>query len=253
MFRPRVIPVLLLKGEGLVKTVAFKKPNYIGDPMNAIKIFNDLEADELAFLDITATAENRMVSLDLVRDIGEEAFMPFSVGGGINTLDKVKKVINSGAEKVIINTAAYVNKKLIEESANLIGSQSTVVSIDVKKDFWGREKVFIFSGMRSIELNPVQYVKQIVESGAGEIIINSINREGTGQGYDLELIEKISNAVDVPVIALGGAASLDDFRKAYDFGASGVAAGSMFVYQGPRKAVLINYPSKEELNKIFLG
>lgn len=242
---------MLLKGLGLVKTVKFKNPNYIGDPMNAVKIFNDLEADELAFLDITATLEGRIPSLELITRIGEEAFMPFSVGGGINTLDHVKQIIEAGAEKVIINSATVSNIQVLEKSAALIGRQSTVASIDVKKNLFGKSRVHINSGKKSTKVTAVDHAKTVVDAGAGEIIINSIDKEGTGEGYDLDLIAEVSNAVDVPVIALGGAHDYNDFKKAYHSGAHAVAAGSRFVYQGPRKAVLINYPSKEELFNMF--
>jgi len=251
MFRPRIIPVLLLKGLGLVKTVKFKSPNYIGDPMNAVKIFNDLEADELVFLDISATPENRIPSLELVNRIGEEAFMPFSVGGGIKKVDDVRRIIESGAEKVVINSEALANPKLVEQAATLIGSQSTVVSIDVKKNIFGKKVVMTQCGKRKSKISPSVHAKQMVESGAGEIIINSIDHEGTGMGYDLDLIQEVADAVEVPVVALGGASGIADFKLALDKGAHAVAAGSLFVYQGPRKAVLINYPSKEDIHKVL--
>lgn len=252
MFRPRVIPILLLKNLGLVKSIKFKKYNYIGDPINAVKIFNDLKTDELVFLDITANREGRKISLDFVRNVGAEANMPFAVGGGIKTIDDIKEIINAGAEKVILNTFAFENPDFIRMAADEFGSSTIVVSIDVKKTVFGGKKVFIKSGKKKTKLSPVDFAKQVESKGAGEIIINSIDMDGTMSGYDLELIKEISENVTIPVVAAGGAGSLDDFSKAVnEANATAVAAGSMFVYHGPRKAVLINYPTKEELIKIF--
>jgi imidazole glycerol-phosphate synthase subunit HisF len=251
MFRPRVIPVLLLLNKGLVKTVCFKKPSYVGDPMNAIKIFNELEADELIFLDITASKEKRTVSTELVKKIGNEAFMPFAVGGGIQTIEDIRNLISSGAEKVVINTHA-VNTALIAQAASQFGSQSLVVSIDVKKNLFGKERVYVLGGSKATDLDPVQHAVQVANAGAGEIMINSIDRDGTMEGYDIDLINKIVRAVQIPVIACGGAGSMLHLKEAVrDGNAHAVAAGSMFVYHGARRAVLINYPDKKELADIF--
>lgn len=253
MFRPRVIPVLLLKDLGLVKTTRFKDARYVGDPMNAIKIFNDLQADELTFLDITATNENRLPNLDLLRRISEEAFMPFAVGGGIRTLDDVKKMIDTGAEKIVINSASVSNPEVLEKAAALFGSQSVVVCIDVKKNLFGKQMVYVNSGKKSTGINPVIHAQAVQERGAGEIIVNSIDQDGTMAGYDLQLIKKMTEAVSIPVVALGGAGNLTHLREAFiDGHAHAMAAGSMFVFHGPRKAVLINYPSREELEAICL-
>lgn len=250
MFRPRIIPVLLLKNQGLVKTIKFQNPVYVGDPMNAIKIFNDLEADELVFLDITATSENRLPNLKLLERISKEAFMPLAIGGGIKTLDDVKKIIDLGAEKVVINSSSVTSPGLIETAANLFGSQSVIISIDVKSGFLGKQKVYINSGKTATNLDPVQHAKNVENLGAGELIINSISRDGTMKGYDLELIKKITESVKVPVVALGGAGSIKHFEDAYLHGhAHAMAAGSMFVFYGPHRAVLINYPDKKLLPK----
>ncbi len=252
MYRPRVIPVLLLKGLGLVKTVKFDKERYIGDPINAVRIFNDLEADELAFVDITATNENRMISLDLVRKIGDEAFMPFAVGGGITTLEEIKQLLSAGAEKVIINTAAVTNPNLIEQAANSFGNQSIIVSVDIKKSLINKYTIYTNSGLKKLKAEFVDCIKKMESLGAGEILINSIDNDGMMQGYDIELINQVSNAVSIPVIAAGGAGAAKDFGQAFKEGqASAVAAGSMFVYHGPRRAVLINYPDKNELFHVF--
>ena len=251
MFRPRVIPILLLKGLGLVKSIKFKNYRYIGDPINAVKIFNDLKADELVFLDILASKEKRTISLDFVRKVGDEANMPFAVGGGIKSIQQIKEIINAGAEKVIINTYAVENPDFIKQASDIFGSSTIVVSIDVKKKFLGKKQVYIIGGGKSTGLDPVSFAKLMEEKGAGEIIINSIDKDGLMTGYDLSLIEEVSKAVAIPVVAAGGAGGIQDFKPAINVYASAVAAGSMFVYHGPRHAVLINYPSKADLNKIF--
>jgi imidazole glycerol-phosphate synthase subunit HisF len=252
MFLPRIIPVLLLKGKGLVKTIKFKDPRYIGDPINAVRIFNDLKADELVFLDITASKEGRCVAVDLVKDIGDEAFMPFGVGGGISTINEIELLLKAGAEKVIINTNAILKPKLIEAASKVFGSQSIVVSMDVKKTLFGKYELFIRDGSENVHMNPVIKVKEFEDLGAGEIIINSIDNDGMMTGYDTKLIRMISDEVSVPVVACGGAGNLSDLMQGYNEGNShALAAGSMFVYHGPRRAVLINYPSKTEIQQLF--
>ncbi len=252
MFRPRVIPVLLLKNLGLVKSMKFKDYRYIGDPINAVKLFNDLGADELAFLDILANRENRSISLDFVRRVGDEANMPFSVGGGIRSIKEIQQVLNAGAEKVIMNTFAAENPDFVKEASDEFGSSTIVVSIDVKKNVFGKELVYIYSGRKATKFDPVTYAGLVEDRGAGEIIINSIEQDGMMQGYDISLIKRVSEAVRIPVVALGGAGNNNDLRKAVLEGyASAAAAGSMFVYHGPRRAVLVNYPTYNELLKIF--
>ena len=254
MFRPRIIPVLLLKNKGLVKTIKFnkKKARYIGDPINAVRIYNDLEADELVFLDILASKNKKVIDLNLIKRISDEAFMPFGVGGGITKLEEVDGLLNNGAEKVIINTTAYKNPKLIESIANKYGSQSLAVCIDLKKGFFGKEKIMILGGEKKVSINLLEYIKIIEESGAGEIIIQSIDNDGLMSGYNLELIKKTSKATKLPVVALGGAGSVDDLITAYkEASPSALSAGSMFVFHGPRKGILINYPDRESIkNKI---
>lgn len=252
MFRPRVIPVLLLKGLGLVKSIGFKDYRYIGDPINAVKLFNDLKADELVFLDILATKEKRSIPLKFIGKIGDEANMPFSVGGGIRTLQNIKEIVNAGAEKVIINSFAVENPEFIRQASDVFGSSTISVSIDVKKNLFGKQQVYTHGGTKSAGTDPVIFAKLMEQKGAGEILINSIHRDGLMSGYDLELIKRVSEAVTIPVIAVGGAGSLNDFRSAINYSyASAVAAGSMFVYHGTRNAVLINYPLQQELTKIF--
>ena len=249
MFRPRIIPVLLLKGNALVKSKGFKDFRYIGDPINAVKVFNDLKADELVFLDIEATKEKRTISTELVRQVGEEANMPFAVGGGIKNLDEIHNIIAKGAEKVIINTCAVENPKFIREASDNFGSSTIVVCIDVKKKFFSGNVVWSNSGSKSSKYSPKDFAKLIEENGAGEIIIQSINKDGTMSGYDLDLIKEISTTVTIPVVALGGAGNLEHMIEAYKKGfASALAAGSLFVFQGPKKGVLINYIENSDLS-----
>ncbi len=252
MLRPRVMPVLLLRGEGLVKGIQFKDYQYIGDPINAVKIFNEKEVDELIFLDISATKENRTPRLEFIEKIADECFMPFAVGGGIKSVKDIREILYAGAEKVSINTAAVENPVLIKEAANLFGSQSVVVSIDVKKKRWGGGyNVYTHTGSKRTELDPVHWAIQAVELGAGEILLNSIDRDGTMQGYDLDLIGQVARAVDVPVIVCGGAGKVEDFGEAVHCGASAVAAGSMFVFHGRKRAVLINFPTSGQLESVL--
>lgn len=253
MFRPRIIPVLLLRGQGLVKSIRFNKFRYIGDPINAVKIFNDLTADELVFLDINAHKENRCISLEFVSKVGSQANMPFAVGGGIKTVEQIRNIIYAGAEKVIINSAAFSDPKFVKESVCEFGSSTITVSIDVKKNFLNDYKVFVKGGSKNTKLDPITYAKMIEDMGVGEIILNSVNKDGLMEGYDIGLIEKVSSSVTVPLVAVGGAGNYLDFQKAVNEGkASAVGAGSMFVYHGKRNAVLINYPSQDEIVNMFL-
>jgi cyclase len=252
MFRPRIIPLLLLKNQGLVKTENFRKPRYIGDPINAVRIFNDLEADELVFLDITASTENRTISLELVKEIGDEAYMPFAVGGGIQTIDHIRSVFNAGAEKVVICSSAFNNLSFIKSAAEYFGSQSIIVCIDIKKNIWGNKNVCTHSGSMSRKIEWLEYARQIEENGAGEIMFQNIDRDGTMLGYDLEMVKAISDTVNLPVIACGGAGNLNDIREVVIEGkASAAAAGSLFVYHGPRKGILINYPDQKTIKQLF--
>ena len=252
MFRPRIIPALLLRNLGLVKSVGFKDYKYIGDPINAVKIFNDLKDDELVFLDILASKEKRVISLDFVSKVGDEANMPFSVGGGIRTIQDIRSVLRAGAEKVVINTFAVEDPSFIRTAADEFGSSTITVCIDVKKKIFGKQQVYIYGGSKSTSLDPVSFAIMMGEMGAGELIINSIDRDGSMEGYDIELIKTVSDSVTIPVVALGGAGKVEDLNEAVQNGhASAVAAGSMFVFHGPRRAVLINYPQPEELKNIF--
>lgn len=248
----RIIPVLLLKNAGLVKTIQFKDPKYLGDPLNAVKIFNEKEVDELIFLDILATVENKSIPFKLLEEIAEECFMPLAYGGGIKSLDDIKAILKIGVEKVIINTMAIENPEMIQDAVKKYGSSTICVSIDVKKNFWGKYEIFTNAGTKNTKLDPVGFAMKMDEFGVGEMMINSIDRDGTMKGYDLDLISKITEKVGMPVIACGGAASIDDFSSAvHQAGASAVAAGSMFVFHGKHRAVLISYPSQNSIIDIL--
>jgi cyclase len=248
MFRPRVIPVLLLRERALVKSLRFKLHRYIGDPINAVRVFNELRADELVFLDIDASREQRLISLDLVRDIGEEASMPFSVGGGISTIENIKDVLAAGAEKVVINTHAGNNPDFIRQASDRFGSSTIVVCVDVKTRLFKGERAWICGGSRATPFAPIEFARLMEAQGAGELIIQSIDNDGMMTGYDIALTRSIADAVSIPVIALGGAGTIDHLVAGYRDGrANGLGAGSMFVYQNTRRGVLINYPDKSEL------
>jgi len=246
MFRARVIPVLLLKNLGLVKSIKFKDYRYIGDPINAVKIFNDKRADELVFLDVNASIENRLISLDFVHKVGDEANMPFAVGGGIKTIKDIRSILENGAEKVVINTAAFENPEFIKGAVDAFGSSTIVVCLDVKRDFWGNYKLVYKQGSKKSVEDVLEMAQKMEEYGAGEIVVQSVDRDGTYEGYDFEMIKSVSEKITIPLVALGGAKDYSDFSKAVNYSyASAVAAGSLFVYHGPRKAVLISYIENE--------
>lgn len=251
MLRTRVIPCLLLRNGGLVKTIKFRDPKYIGDPINAVRIFNEKEVDELVFLDISATPAGRGPNFELLADIASEAFMPFGYGGGITRLDQIKRLFALGIEKVILNTAAFDAPGLVSEAAGAAGRSSVVVSMDVRRNWLGKHTVVTQCGQFDTKLDPVGYARKMERIGAGELLLNSIDRDGTMSGFDLELISQVAEAVSVPVVAVGGAGELGHFRQAADKGASAVGAGSMFVFHGKHRAVLITYPTYQQLNQLF--
>lgn len=253
MRRVRVIPTLLIKNGGLVKTVKFEQPKYIGDPINAVKIFNEKEVDEIAVIDISRSVQNLGPDFELISSICGEAFMPLAYGGGIRNIEDIKKLLYQGAEKVILQASAIDNPELITEAAVRFGSQSIVVCIDAKKSLLGGYKAYRNNGKKAIDFTPVAFAKMMENAGAGELIINSISNDGTYKGYELPLIQAVSHAVGVPVIALGGASDTNDFLKAVQAGASAVAAGSMFVFKRPHQAVLITYPSQNQLKEEFFS
>jgi cyclase len=249
----RVIPVLLLKGMGLYKSVKFKDLKYVGDPINAIKIFNEKEVDELVFLDIDASVSNVEPNYQMLSDIASECFMPLCYGGGIKSIDQIERILFTGVEKISINSSSFDNPLLVYEAAKKFGSSTIVVSIDVKKGFLSGSSVYTLSGTKNTKKNPLEFAKYMEDQGAGEILINSIDCDGTMKGYDLDLIRSVSNSVSIPVIACGGAGAIQHFKQAVDHGASAVAAGSFFVFQGKHRAVLITYPDKDQIDKILLN
>jgi len=230
-----------------VKTQKFKNPIYVGDPVNAVKIFNDKEVDELIFLDITATAQGRKPNLRYIAEIATEAFMPLCYGGGLSNLEDIRAVIKAGIEKVSINSALEKDPDLISRAADVLGSSSTVASIDVKKDFWGKYRVVVRNSSKSLSVPVLEFAQMMEQKGAGEIVLNSVDRDGMMEGFDLDLIRDVSRSVGIPVIAAGGAGNVTHLKQAINAGASAVAAGSMFVFQGKHRAVLISYPSQTEL------
>ncbi len=248
MLKNRVIPCLLLRNNGLVKTVKFKDPKYVGDPINAIKIFNEKEVDELIFLDIDASKNGKRPDFNKIQDIASECFMPLCYGGGVRSADDIEKILSLGVEKVSINSHALKDLKFIKEAAETFGSQSIVVAIDVKKDFLGKYRVYDHTKNKVMDVEPVEFAKEVAMIGAGEILINSVDRDGTMNGYDINLVKRVTNAVPVPVIALGGAGNIDDIKKVVkEGGASAASAGSMFVFHGKYRAVLITYPDWKEI------
>ena len=249
MRRVRVIPVLTLDNEKLVKTVKFKKPNYIGDPINAVKLFNDKEVDEIVILDISATKEKRIPNYNRIEEIASEAFMPLAYGGGINSFDQITELFKLGIEKIIVNSAIENNINLIKQTAERYGSQSVIVSIDIKKPVIGKLSAYKNSGSTKIKAKLLEYISKIETAGAGEIFLTAIDRDGTYNDYDYDLIKLISSNCTIPVVSCGGANSIDSFLNAVKSGASAVAAGSLFVYSSASKGVLINYPSQSDLQK----
>lgn len=249
--RPRVIPVLLIKDGLLHKPTQFKSPKYVGDPRVAVKIFNDKGADELVLIDIGATAERRDPDYALIQEIVTESFMPVAYGGGLHHYDQAARLLETGVEKIVLNSALVDQPELSEQVARVYGAQSVIGSIDCRKKFLGGYAAYVDSGRRRVGKKPAAFAKEIVDRGVGEIIVQSIDREGTQQGYDLPLIQQIAEAVDVPVIALGGASKISDFAAAVSAGAAAAAAGTMFVFNGPHRAVLITYPSDDKLEEVF--
>jgi len=252
MLQTRVIPVLLLQNKGLVKTVKFKNSTYIGDPLNAIKIFNEKEVDELIFLDIDASKEGRSPDFNIIKNFASECFMPVCYGGGITTIDEIQKIFALGIEKVSLNTAILKDKHLIREAVSVFGSQSIVVTVDIKKTLFGKYQVYNHRNKQMIKEPYIEYIKNLEKLGVGEILINNVDLDGTQQGYDVFLLKEVVNNVKIPVIACGGASGLDDFKKVKKQAhVAAVAAGSFFVFQGKHNAVLITYPKYEVLEKLF--
>ncbi|WP_164976797.1 AglZ/HisF2 family acetamidino modification protein [Chryseobacterium sp. CH21] len=252
MLRPRIIPSLLIQDNGLVKTVNFKNPKYVGDPINAVRIFNEKEVDELAIFDIDATAKGLEPNYSLIERIANQSRMPLCYGGGVKTLEQAQKIFGLGIEKIALSSAVLQNPKLITEIAERVGSQSVIVVLDVKKKLFGGYEVYTHNGKKATGINPFKFVEEAQKLGAGEIVINSIDQDGVMKGYDMGLIDKVREKISLPLTVLGGAGTLNDIKQVIDkHGIIGVAAGSLFVFKGVYKAVLINYPTFEEKEKLI--
>ena len=252
MLRPRIIPSLLVHDNGLVKTVNFKNPKYVGDPINAVKIFNEKEVDELAVFDIDATVLGKEPDYVLIKKLANQSRMPLCYGGGVRTVEQAQKIFGLGIEKIALSAAVIENPDLITQISDRVGSQSVIVVMDVKKKLMGGYEIYTHNGKKSTGINPVIFAEKAQKLGAGEIIINSIDQDGVMKGFDMNLIDKISEKISIPITVLGGAGSLQDIKKVMDrHGIIGVAAGSLFVFKGVYKAVLISYPTQKEKEELY--
>jgi imidazole glycerol-phosphate synthase subunit HisF len=252
MLRPRIIPSLLIHDNGLVKTVNFKNGKYVGDPINAVKIFNEKEVDELAVFDIDATVLNKEPDYVLIEKLATQSRMPLCYGGGVKTVEQAQRIFGLGIEKIALSSAVLQKPELIAEIAERVGNQSVIVVLDVKKKLLGGYEVYTHNGKKSTGISPFKFVEEAEKLGAGEIIINSIDQDGMMKGYDMNLIDKIREKISLPMTVLGGAGSLEDIGKVINkHGIIGVAAGSLFVFKGVYKAVLINYPKRSEKDELI--
>lgn len=252
MLRPRLIPSLLIHDNGLVKTVKFKNPKYVGDPINAVKIFNEKAVDELAIFDIDATVLGKEPNYKLISNLALQSRMPLCYGGGVKTVEQAKRIFGLGIEKIAFSSIVVDNPKIITEVSNKVGSQSVIVVLDIKKKILGGYEVYTHNGKKASGLDPIKFVKKLEEWGAGEVIINSIDQDGVMKGYDLNLISKVRENLTIPLTVLGGAGSLQDIKEVIgSHGIIGIAAGSLFVFKGKYNAVLINYPKREEKENLF--
>ncbi len=248
MNRARIIPFLLVQDGSLVKTRKFAKPKYIGDPINAVKIFNEKEVDELVLLDIGATPANKGPDYELIKDIASGAFMPIGYGGGITSLAQIEELFKAGVEKVTLNSALFENPGLVAEAARIFGSQSIVACIDVKRELLGRHSLYSHGGKVRQKADIFQHIQRLEGLGVGELVVNSIDRDGMMDGYDLAFVEKVAKSVPIPVICIGGAGNVEHLREGLRVGASAAGAGSMFVFHGKHKAVLISYTDPAEVH-----
>jgi cyclase len=252
MLLPRIIPCLLVHEKGLVKSVQFKDYKYVGDPINAVRIFNEKESDELMVLDIDATAQNREPDYKMIENLATECRMPLCYGGGIKTVEQAQRIFALGVEKIAISSAAFTNPELITEIAGRVGSQSVVVVLDIKKKFLGGYELWTNNAKKRLNNNPFEFAAKMEQLGAGEIVVNAIDQDGMMNGYDMALVEKVRNSMSLPLTVLGGAGTLKDIGKLIrSYGIIGAAAGSLFVFKGVYKAVLINYPNWEEKNQLI--
>jgi len=252
MLRPRIIPCLLVQNGGLVKTVKFGSPKYVGDPINTVKLFNEKEVDEIIVVDIDATANNRPPNYELIKNLATECRMPLCYGGGVKSVEQVGKIISLGVEKVAMSAATVENPELVSRAAKVVGGQSVVIVMDVKKRrFGGKYEIMTHNASKKTGLNPIDFAKKVENLGAGEVMINSIDQDGVMKGYDKALIRAVHESISIPITALGGAGSLKDVADLIEsFGIIGSAAGSLFVFKGVYRAVLINYPNRVEKDRV---
>lgn len=252
MLRSRIVPCLLVRNKGLVKTVQFKDSKYVGDPINAVKIFNEKEVDELIVLDIDATKEKRPPNFKMIQDLAVECRMPLCYGGGIKTVDQAKEIIKLGAEKIAVSSIIFENRDRVREIAEAVGVQSVIAVLDVKKKgLFSKYQVYTNNGTKLTGKDPVTVAKELEALGVGEVVINSIDNDGMMKGYDLKLIELIREVINLPLTVLGGAGKIEDIKELIKkYKVIGAAAGSLFVFKGKYKAVLINYPNRDEVKEI---
>lgn len=253
MLRPRIIPCLLVHKKGLVKTVNFKNPKYVGDPINAVRIFNEKEVDELIVLDIDSTVENREPDYKMIENLAAECRMPLCYGGGVKSVDQAKRIFGLGVEKVSLSAAAIKYPDIVSEAAKIVGNQSVIIILDVKKSLeTGKYEIWTHNGEKNTQRSPVEVAIMMENLGAGEIVINSIDNDGMMKGYDLDLVESIRNVISLPLTVLGGAGSLNDISELINkYGIIGASAGSLFIFKGVFRAVLINYPKREEKDALL--
>lgn len=246
MLRPRIIPCLLIEQDYLVKTVKFKYDKYIGDPINTLRLFNEKEVDEIIFLDIKASKQDTEPNYGLLKDLASECFMPMSYGGGVTTLQQIEKILSIGIEKIVVNNFALQNSDFLKNAVKNFGSTTIIGAIDIKRSFFNKVEVFSHPKNKNSGIKLSDHLNKVLDAGVGEIFINDVDRDGTYTGFDLNLIKKLSDNIDVPMIICGGASNYNDLAKALQAGASAVAAGSIFIFHGPHRAVLITYPGKED-------
>lgn len=251
MLLPRIIPTLLINDGGFVKTKKFKRPDYVGDPVNVINLFNRFEVDEIIILDISATKEKKSPDFELITDLANECWVPLAYGGGLNKIEDIKRIFSLGIEKVVINSAVRSDPDMVREAVRIYGSQAVVASVDLGKDFLGKVHAYTHSGKKKIKMPYMEYLKSLQDMGVGEIFLNFIDLDGTWAGYNLDIASDIISTLSIPVILCGGAGHRDDFIEPLKMGAQAVAAGSLFVYKGQDKGVLINYPERDEIDLIL--
>lgn len=252
MLKPRLIPILLIEEDLVVKTIKFQNPRYIGDPINIVRIFNDKLADEICIFDISATTKNKEPNYDLIQTIASQARMPVCYGGGIKTVAQAQKIFSLGIEKIALSSALFENPEIVNQIAEKVGSQSVVLALDVKKKIFGGYEIYTHKGRKSTKKDLFSFVEQLKKIEFGELIINCIDLDGTEKGYDINLISKILQNFDKPLTILGGAGSLDHVKRIYkEFGIIGAAAGSLFIFKGKLKAVLINYPNRQQKQELY--